>query len=169
MHTLTSSVPFSGIALVFAAAVTLHNIEEAVWLPGWSKTVGRLQRPVDPFEFRFAVTVLTLLALVLAVGCRIEPIAVFCRYSVSGYALAMLLNVVFPHVAATIALRKYAPGLATALLLNLPVTVWLLHRAFDQDLIDPTIFIYTGPLTVLVILVSIPVLFRTGRKLSAFL
>ena len=48
-------------------------------------------------------------------------------YALAGYALAMLLNVFVPHVLATLALRQYAPGTATALLFNLPVCGALLY------------------------------------------
>jgi hypothetical protein len=39
----------------------------------------------------------------------------FGTYLVAGYALAMLLNVLFPHVAASVALRRYTPGVVTGI------------------------------------------------------
>jgi hypothetical protein len=48
----------------------------------------------------------------------------------------MLLNVPVPHLLATVALRSYTPGLATAVALNLPVTV-LLRSAFLEGYVRP--------------------------------
>ncbi len=67
-------------------------------------------------------------------------------YLLAGYALAMLLNVLFPHVLATIIMRRYAPGTATALLLNLPITVLLLSTAIRASYIQLTPFLWVGPL-----------------------
>jgi hypothetical protein len=87
-------------------------------------------------------------------------------YLLSGYALAMLVNVVFPHLAATFGLRRYAPGTATAVLFNLPVTALLLQQAFAEGRIEPNTFLWAGPLTAIVIAMSIPVLFAAGGAAS---
>ena len=50
---------------LFPAAITVHNLEEAIWLPGWSRTAGEWHAGVGAFEFRFAVAVLTALAWVV--------------------------------------------------------------------------------------------------------
>lgn len=151
---------FPTLAWLFALAVTLHNAEEAIWLPRWSASAGRFHVPVSARQFRFAVLVLTIAAWTVvawsAAGSRIAD------YLVSGYALAMLVNVVFPHLAATVALRRYAPGTATAVLLNLPVTGLLLKSAFGEGRVDPDRFLWAGPLVAIAVAGSIPVLFRVG-------
>jgi uncharacterized membrane protein YraQ (UPF0718 family) len=43
-------------------------------------------------------------------------------YFLAGYALVMLLNIFIPYEAATVALRSYVPGTATALLFNMPLS-----------------------------------------------
>jgi hypothetical protein len=78
--------------------------------------------------------ILTLLAALFAVfAIHRNEIGI---YLLCGYALAMALNVFLPHVAATIALRRYAPGTATALLFNLPVCVMLLVAAGREQLVS---------------------------------
>jgi len=153
------------LAWLFALAITVHNIEEALLLPDWSKTAGKWHRPVGVREFRFAVSVLTVLAYG-AVGwahlCGKESMG---AYALSGYALAMLLNVLLPHVIATAATRRYAPGTLTALLFNLPVTILLLRQGFQEGYIHIQRFAWAGPLVVAGILASIPVLFAMGRRL----
>jgi len=50
------------LSWLFALVITIHNIEEAILLPKWSKTAGRWHHPVGDREFRFAVAVITVLA-----------------------------------------------------------------------------------------------------------
>ena len=77
---------FAMLSLLFAAAVTIHNIEEAVRLPGWSRSAGRFHVAVTARSFRFAVTVLTLVAWgAVAWSAAGSEVA---DYLVSGYALA---------------------------------------------------------------------------------
>jgi len=40
-------------AIFFCFAITLHNLEEAVWLPQWSQIGSSFQKPVTPGEFHF--------------------------------------------------------------------------------------------------------------------
>ena len=155
---------FNLLVVLFAIAVTIHNIEEAVWLPRWSESAGRWHHPVNAREFRFAVVVLTVLAYVVSFLAVLGGRGSIGAYLVAGYALAMLLNVAFPHIAATMALRSYAPGTATALLLNLPVTICLLRRAILEHYIAWSRFVWIGPLVVVVMLALIPFLFALGRR-----
>jgi hypothetical protein len=151
------------LVLLFVGAVTVHNAEEAIWLPNWSLTAGRWHVPVAEPDFRFAVAALTLLAY----ACAALAIAgsMIGDYLICGYALAMALNVFVPHLAATVALKRYAPGTATALLVNLPVMGLVLWQGTAEHRVDLARFAWTGPLTVVAILASIPLLFA----LSAWL
>jgi hypothetical protein len=157
---------FHQLTWLFAFVTTVHNLEEALWLPAWSQTGGRFHHPIGSFEFRFAVTVLSLAAFIMAFMSVAGGKGSLGAYLVSGYALAMLLNVAFPHLLATLVMRRYAPGTATAIALNLPVTAMLLTKGFEEGFIDPSRFIYAGPLVVIGILLLIPALFFVGRKWS---
>ena len=50
---------------IFPIAFAVHNLEEAIWLPAWSRRPGSLQPHVTDFEFRFAVSVLTLVGFIV--------------------------------------------------------------------------------------------------------
>jgi len=154
---------FPLLCWLFAAAITVHNLEEALLLPGWSQSAGRWHRPVGAREFRFAVGMLTALAYIAAALSMVGGKETVSSYFIAGYALAMLMNVFFPHLLATAVMRRYAPGTATALLLNLPVTVLLLYRGFQESYIRESTFLWAGPLVVAAILGSIPLLFTIGR------
>jgi hypothetical protein len=47
---------------MFPIALTLHNLEEAIWLPAWSQRAGFWNSPVDATEFRVAGALLAILA-----------------------------------------------------------------------------------------------------------
>ncbi len=156
---------YSTLGWLFAFAATLHNAEEALLLPKWSTHTNRWQVPVGAFEFRFAVAVLTLLAYGITYLSSIRSPQSIAAYALAGYALAMLLNVFVPHILATITLRQYAPGTATAVLFNLPVCSMLLYVGFQDRYIDTDKFVLYGPTCVALILASIPMLFLIGRAL----
>jgi hypothetical protein len=157
---------FVAFTWIFVLVVAAHNLEEAIWLPAWSRTVVRWHQAVGNTEFRFAVIVMTLVAMISAWLATVQGRASLGAYLVTGYALAMLLNVLFPHVVASLVLRRYMPGTATAVLLNLPVTIGLLGRAFREGYVEPRAFLIFGPMVVIGIVASIPLLFRIGRMVS---
>ncbi|NOX34874.1 MAG: HXXEE domain-containing protein [Deltaproteobacteria bacterium] len=153
------------LSWMFALVVTIHNIEEAIFLPKWSRTAGRWHYPVGDREFRFAVAVITVLTYVAAYFATSGGKGSIGAYIISGYALAMLLNVLFPHLIATLAMRRYAPGTATALLFNLPITSLLLYQSFHQGYVEKSVYLYIGPSVAVGIVLLIPVLFAVGRRL----
>jgi len=114
--TTMARVPFRSVVWFLPLAFTLHNVEEWIWMPGWSG--GLFQSPVSGTAFRFALVVLTLAGwgiAFLASRSRAEGPAV---YAAVALAAIMLLNVVFPHVLATLVLQRYAPGVVTAFVIN---------------------------------------------------
>ena len=44
-------------------------------------------------------------------------------------AAVILVNVIVPHVPAAIVLGGYAPGVITAVAINLPLAIWMLRNA----------------------------------------
>lgn len=141
---IKDKMDFPLLSELFALAITIHNLEEALWLPKWSQRAGRWHHPVGVREFRFAVGVLTGLAYLAAYLSVVGGKETVGAYFVAGYALAMLMNVLFPHLLSTVIMRRYAPGTATALLLNLPITVLLLGRGFQHGYIQLSTFIWAG-------------------------
>jgi len=125
---------FRNLQWLFPIAVTLHNAEEAIWMPRWD--VRHLEdvvgRPPGVAEIRVALVVLTLLAFAFTYfSARRGPETVWA-YLVFGYIIAMLANVFVPHVPAAIVFRGYAPGVVTAVLINLPVMSLLTIRMLRE-------------------------------------
>ncbi|MGA7674273.1 MAG: HXXEE domain-containing protein [Rhizomicrobium sp.] len=149
----------------FAFAIIMHNLEEAILLPKWSRNAGRWYLVVAAGEFRFAAIVLTVAAYAcVALSAAAVPLS---DYLLCGYALAMLINVFIPHTFATLLLRRYVPGTLSALLLVLSATVLLLRAALVEHRIEPDRFLWVGPLVVVALLLSIRPLFTLGRALIA--
>ena len=116
------------LAWLFSLGVVAHNIEEALYLPAWSTTAGRWYAPVGTREFAFAATVLSLVLVALAAAAISAGSQSIWAYLFTGYVFTMVANVFVPHALGTIALRRYIPGTATALLLNLPLVACFLSR-----------------------------------------
>lgn len=108
---------------------TIHNIEEGIWLPEWSKYAEKFHKPVKKEIFRTALIFLTLFSYVLFFAEYLFPQIHVLHYLVIGFVGMMALNVFFPHLIATIALRRYAPGLLTGLIFNLPLSYLILLNA----------------------------------------
>jgi len=117
-------------------ALALHNAEEAVALPRLLPAV-RLHAPafaraaVDAVtvpQVRLALLLATVVPLAVVVWAQARPASDAARWLALLVAAVLLLNVL-SHLAAALLLRGYAPGLATALALNLPCCAYLLRRA----------------------------------------
>jgi len=143
---------FRRLQWVFPIAVTLHNAEEAIWMHGWAANhledvVGR---PPGATEIRAALVVLTVAAFVATyLSVRRGPESIWA-YLTFGYIIAMLANVFVPHVPAAIVVRGYAPGVVTAVLLNLPLMSYVALRAVRDRWVSgwkAAVFAVVVPLT----------------------
>ena len=153
-----------GLIWSLAVAIGLHNLEEAIWLPAWSRArTKRWRRPVGTRPCRFAVAVLTAAAFLIAAWAHHGGPGSLGHYLLASYALGQGLNVIFPHLVVTIATRAYAPGLSTGLLLVLPTATAFLYRSFALDQLHAGRLLIVAAIFIPVMLLSIPVLFRIGR------
>jgi len=112
------------IKLLFLMGFTLHNLEESVWLPEWSKHAKKFHEPVERNQFIFAVIIVTMLGyLITLVNILFDQPGNILNYVYLGFIGMMGLNSIFPHLVATFILKKYAPGLLSGILLNLPISL----------------------------------------------
>ncbi|MBO8171555.1 MAG: HXXEE domain-containing protein [Bacillaceae bacterium] len=153
------------IILLFPLAITLHNLEEALWLPRWSRHAKRYHQPVKPGEFHFAVIVVTLLAYLATALFMYFPEQFVARSVFVGFLGAMIFNAIFPHLVATIFLRKYAPGLITGLFLNIPVNLMILAELKRSGLVEVREVVLSTVVVGVLLLLLIPKLFRWGSRL----
>jgi hypothetical protein len=161
---MEASIPW--IFWLFPIVFAVHNIEEALWLPKYSKTAGKYHKPVETFEFVFALVMITLLATIITVLFYMTGKQSIHCYLFFAFNFGMFINVFFPHFAATIALKRYCPGLLTGIMLLAPTTVYLLLYGYNNGYFDlPKFWLITIPFAALVV-GSIPILFKVGRYIK---
>ncbi|HEY3989841.1 MAG TPA: HXXEE domain-containing protein [Acidobacteriaceae bacterium] len=115
---------------LFPIAVALQNGEEAIFMPRWvSAHAGQL--PVHPAAGAIlaGLLLLTLAAFVVTIFSVRKGKQSIWAYLLFGGAATMLVNVVVPHIPATLFFREYTPGVLTAVLVNLPFMTILLFQA----------------------------------------
>lgn len=153
------------LKILFLLGFTLHNVEEALWLPQWSKHAKKFHEPVDKHQFIFAIIIITIEGyLVTVADILLGQSGSFINYVYLGFIGMMGLNVIIPHLAATIVLKKYAPGLITGLLLNLPISLIIIVY-YIQSGINVFYFVMAVLTVTGLILFSLKYLFRLGGKL----
>jgi hypothetical protein len=155
----------AAVGWLFTLGALMHNMEEALFLPAWSRHAGRWHPRVSTTEFRFAVAVLSAALVMCMAAAAIHGAGSPAAHIFAGYVLAMIINAGVPHLIATIAQRRYMPGTFTALLFNLPLGVLFLIQGLSERYIVLRQFAWYGPVTVILLLASIPVLFAIGRRL----
>lgn len=154
--------------IIFSIALTLHNIEEALWLPEWSVQAKRYHKPVTKKEFHFAVLCVTILAYITSFLFLLCGDIALIRYIFFGFVGCMIFNVIFPHLVATVFMKKYAPGLLTGLFINLPFFTIIIIEAIGLGLITVLEFVVSTVIIGICILSILPILFKTGNKLLKF-
>jgi uncharacterized membrane protein YhaH (DUF805 family) len=153
------------IELLFLLGFSLHNIEEALWLPEWSKQARQFHKEVSQKEFSFAVIIVTAIGYLLTFQYFLfASSSAFSRYTYLGFILMMVANVIFPHLAATLALKKYAPGTITGIMLNAPIGSYILMGAIHKT--EELVFVIIATFMLVIILLPlINMCFKIGKFL----
>jgi hypothetical protein len=159
-------VNFRNLQWLFPTVIAFHNLEEAIWLPGWWRRTGLWHEPFRPGVFRFAAAVLTALAFAISWLSAASGKQTVWTYLVFGSMVAMLANALVPHVAVSLARRSYMPGVVTAVLLNLPALSVLVVLALREGYVSGwKAAAYSLGVAVLLLL-SIPALLKLGKVLK---
>jgi hypothetical protein len=132
------------LAVALAIAIVLHNLEE--WL-----TFERFGEPFAALLGRWGMPVafppwsIMQIALAGATAVPIMLIWIAGRGSrlwwkdaiLAGVAAVFLVNVLVPHLVAAIVVGGYAPGIVTALTLNLPLCSLMIRHVARGGLLSP--------------------------------
>lgn len=130
-----------GALWIIPLALLVHNAEEAVFFPRYLPlVVGRLPEGWEVIagaitlgQVWAALGVLTLVAFGLAVWATADRESTVPVWLLLLLQTTLLINVLWHVGAAIVLFDGYAPGLATAILLNLPVSIYLLRRAAREE------------------------------------
>ncbi|MCX4529776.1 MULTISPECIES: HXXEE domain-containing protein [unclassified Streptomyces] len=131
------------------AAWAVHDLEEVVAVPSWSRTrvpvlrerhprvpdrVWRRLEDIDAREFATAVAVMgVVVAAAAADGYRTGGRSAFYQSALNGFGLHGVV-----HLAQAAATRGYTPGVATSPLIVVPFTLWARGRLRRAGVLRPT-------------------------------
>jgi len=115
-------------AILFGVGVTLHNLEEAVYLPGWFRSNLTLLFEPNRKIYWIVTSLVSVVIWVPIVGVCISREGSRFQTVLSGFALLMAINAVVPHLALSLVKRSYSPGAGTGVLFNLPLGVLLIRE-----------------------------------------
>lgn len=143
--------------LMTVGAFAAHNAEEALAVPYYLRQfatlapfpLDRLAGAVTTTVFTEGAIVVTAVAALVAAWAIRRPRSPLACWSVLLFQSVVLLNTV-PHVVAAIALRGYAPGLVTAIVVNAPLSLYLLVRARRETWVQHRAFAALAPAAVVV-------------------
>jgi len=156
LHNLTFSQLLWLIPVLFA----IHNLEEAPGMEKWNKRIpSRYSQPVTTCQFSLAVTLLTLLVLVVTILAVNYPANRLFYLLIFEFQAIILLNVFVPHVLTTVRFKMYSPGLVSGIVLSLPFSIYFFHRALEGKYLSGTgllvMFLLAPPLMILLTRISL--------------
>ena len=116
----------------------IHNLEEAVTMSNWLG-INAMKLPYTKFipvsilqqGLPIALIIATLLLFLI-------PISVICKKwdnRILGIVLGICLINAIGHILTTIVFWGYSPGVITALLVNLPLSVFIIGQLFKYNLL----------------------------------
>jgi hypothetical protein len=137
------------------ALLALHNLEEAValraMLPGLPARAPAAARPllasISYGAYLWALAAATLLPAAVAAWAAWRP-GPRAEWAVAALQATVALNV-FSHLGGAAALGGYAPGLATALAVNAPFSVYFFRHAAREQWLGPRALWATLPAALL--------------------
>jgi hypothetical protein len=129
---MTSRQPLRSVVAFLALAA--HNAEEALFTKNWALANSALLAQYTGKDvakvwagtgFRLSLLGLTIVLLALATSAALARQRGAVVYLLLGVLAVFAANAVFPHIAGTLALQAYVPGVATAVLVVLPAATWI--------------------------------------------
>jgi hypothetical protein len=152
-----------------AGFALLHNLEEAVMMPAYAPLVrerftgvapqGLLAATAHLSWFYIALTVATLIPFFVVLISVTRRTSRAAAWAVVFVQSLFFVNVFLPHVPAALMLGGYAPGLVTAVAIQLPYSVFFLRRSVREGAVSRAGVALAVALAPLALLVSIGTLY----------
>jgi hypothetical protein len=158
------SIPFDRLLWFVPFFFMLHNMEEAPLMENWSRRLPLKVHPiVSTKQFVIAITFLTVSGYILTfLGVEIwgQPNGYLL---VLGIQMVLVFNAFVPHLFMTIRFSLYSPGVISALLITLPFSCYLFHRALAENLLTLNQFWILLGLAPFVMVISALLSLKIGR------
>jgi len=135
--------------------LAFHNIEEAVTMPHWmSVHLPTLKEKIWLFEYLnfstkqlyISLILVTLLPLLLSYSCLKGEVSEQKKFLLLILQSIVFWNALMPHVSGVFVLGMYNPGVVTAVVCNIPFSIYLFRkiqkeRIVTNNLLRKSIFI----------------------------
>jgi hypothetical protein len=122
-------------AILFGIGVTLHNLEEAMYLVSWARSHLKLWFEPNPKIYWALTSLVSVVIWIPIVGVCVSKESTHFQSALTGFALAMAINAVLPHLAISLVKHSYSPGVGTGMLFNLPLGVLLIRAQLSAHAI----------------------------------
>jgi hypothetical protein len=139
-------IPYRALQWFVAAFALLHNLEEALTMPAFAPVLRERASGVAPPELQSVTEHLSWFYAALAIVTIIPLLVVIAaghwRNRATSWAVVLvqsifLVNVFVPHVPAAMILGGYAPGIVTAVAIQLPFSAYFLKRSVQAGVVSP--------------------------------
>lgn len=157
----SEELSFRKAVWLLAVAYTLHNLEEFLWQPGWSGDLA-FQPDIHPFAFRLAVLVVIAGAWLIAAFAARARAGAVAAHAAAAAAGILFLNAFFPHLLTAVWVGGYAPGVVTAVALNLWVGPLVLRAALREGMVTRRGAILSTALACALVLPALAAFFWLG-------
>ena len=145
--------------------ITIHNLEEALFMPAFLQTrnasipssLQGLLPPITYQQFLIALIFMTAMPYAIALVGNLEREGSGSLYLLLGLQVVMLYNVL-AHVLMAAVMGGYAPGVVTALTINLPFSLYLVRRARKERWVPRRVIVWLFPIGLIVHAVGLPAL-----------
>lgn len=143
--------------IAVAVAFAIHNLEEAV---AAARLLAFMRSRAPAFlrdfcsgiavtDLRVSLAILTIVGVVVAAIAARRPSGVTSAFAMLVFAAVIGVNAI-AHIALTLAVRAYMPGLITAIVLTLPLAVLLLVRGRREGWVSSAAYWSVIPAAILV-------------------
>ncbi|WP_339821525.1 HXXEE domain-containing protein [Paenibacillus sp. FSL R7-0216] len=151
----------SSLVWLFLVAFVIHDMEEMIWVGPWAKRNRQKAVAAVPARMRRSLTqILTINSSQFAVAVLLEFI-VFVPFTLMAaeqgrFFIFLSINSlfflhVFTHVAQSLYLKMYTPGVVTAVLIVLPYSLVLFDRLLSDNLVTWGEILLSVPVGLLVV------------------
>lgn len=134
-------ISFRALLWFIPVVLAVHNCEEALTMPSWVPENLSSIRGMIPFHFTVYFSSKQLLISLFLATVIPFLIVFFCADGEKGSAkldllfilqLIIFLNIFIPHIAVSVIVLRYNPGVITAIALNLPFSFYFFRRALIE-------------------------------------
>ena len=119
-------------------AWSIHNLEEGLTMSKWYESnLNKL--PISEYiEISTIQNIFPIALIIVTLLLFLIPILAVCKkwdIRILGIVLGVFLVNAIQHLLTTIAFLGYSPGVITALIINLPLSIFMIRQLFKHNLL----------------------------------